>query len=313
MTPLRPHILISNDDGVTAPGLVSLATLLHQENFCDFSVCGPSGERSAQSHSINIHHPLHAFPISVPGAEEAWAVSGTPADSVMLALYGPLLKNNKFDLVVSGINRGDNCGLHIIYSGTVGAAREAACKGVPSIALSLDNHSARSVEGFAQAARHGVVLIKAVLGLLPGSTSLLEPLSGHLLNINVPEGEARGYCLAHQGRQCLLPLFTEAGPREDVDLAEALAVAGPGVVLRAFNNVGGDFRRDEEEGTDSWAVSRRWISVTPLGLLSDLPGSAAAAAARCDPRLLGELRAALTGAARAAGVECLVPDGRALM
>lgn len=71
--------------------------------------------------------------------------------------------------------------------------------------------------------------------------------------------------------------------------------------------------RDEEEGTDSWAVSRRWISVTPLGLLSDLPGSAAAAAARCDPRLLGELRAALTGAARAAGVECLVPDGRALM
>lgn len=62
--------------------------------------------------------------------------------------------------MVSGINRGDNCGLHIIYSGTVGAAREAACKGVPSIALSLDNHSARSIEGFAQAARHGVVLIK---------------------------------------------------------------------------------------------------------------------------------------------------------
>lgn len=66
---------------------------------------------------------MHAFNISVEGATEAFAVDGTPADSVMLALNGPLLKNPSFDLVVSGINRGDNAGLHVIYSGTVGAAR----------------------------------------------------------------------------------------------------------------------------------------------------------------------------------------------
>lgn len=88
----RPLILISNDDGVAAPGLLALVAVLLQEDICDFSVCGPSGERSAQSHSINIHKPLHAFPINIPGAKEAWAVDGTPADSVMLALYGSLLK-----------------------------------------------------------------------------------------------------------------------------------------------------------------------------------------------------------------------------
>lgn len=90
----RPHVLISNDDGVNAPGLVALAARLREEDFCDFTVCGPSGERSAQSHSINIHKPLHAFPIPVRGAREAWAVDGTPADSVMLALYGSLLQVN---------------------------------------------------------------------------------------------------------------------------------------------------------------------------------------------------------------------------
>ena len=88
----RPHVLISNDDGVNAPGLVALAACLREESFCDFSICGPSGERSGQSHSINIHRALHAFPIPPLGAKEAWAVDGTPADAVMLALYGPILQ-----------------------------------------------------------------------------------------------------------------------------------------------------------------------------------------------------------------------------
>lgn len=93
-----PRILISNDDGISAPGLLALADALHSDqraggsDWCEFAVSGPSGERSAQSHCITVSAHLHAWPIEVPGATEAYAVDGTPADSVMIAIYGPLLK-----------------------------------------------------------------------------------------------------------------------------------------------------------------------------------------------------------------------------
>lgn len=107
-SPHRPRILISNDDGITAPGLVALAEALRLDGFAAFSVSAPSGERSAQSHCISIGKHLHAWELPVAGADEAFAVDGTPADSVMLATQGPLLRDPRFNLVVSGINRGDN-------------------------------------------------------------------------------------------------------------------------------------------------------------------------------------------------------------
>lgn len=98
--PTKPRILVSNDDGVSAPGLRALAKALSAESSAlDFSVVGPYGERSAQSHCITIGKHLHAFEISVDGATEAYAVDGTPADSVMIALHGPVLQNRHFDLV----------------------------------------------------------------------------------------------------------------------------------------------------------------------------------------------------------------------
>ncbi|KDD73633.1 survival protein SurE [Helicosporidium sp. ATCC 50920] len=162
MSMRRPRVLLSNDDGVTAPGLVSLAHGLRVADFCDFWMCGPAGERSAQSHSISLRKELHAFPIPVEGAQEAYAVDGTPADSVMMALYSPLLCTRDFDLVVSGINRGDNCGYHVIYSGTVGAAREAALKGLPALAVSLDGYQARAPQHYAEATRVTVALMRAL-------------------------------------------------------------------------------------------------------------------------------------------------------
>lgn len=103
---------------------------------------------------------LHVFRIDVDGSEEAYAVDGTPADTVCVGLRSDLFPTKKFSLVVSGINRGDNAGYHIVYSGTVGAARQAAMDGLPALAFSLDDHSATTQEQYAAAAVYAVAMIK---------------------------------------------------------------------------------------------------------------------------------------------------------
>ncbi|KAL4430827.1 hypothetical protein ABPG75_006083 [Micractinium tetrahymenae] len=306
----KPRVLLSNDDGITAPGLRALAAALNADGFCTFAVSAPSGERSAQSHCITVGKHLHTWELPVEGAEEAYAVEGTPADSVMIALYGPLLRNPGFNLVVSGINRGDNCGLHVIYSGTVGAAREAACKDVPAIAVSLDNYLARTEEQYAAAATYCVALMKAVLGVLPpprswawpaGGASLAASLAGQVINVNVPQGavgDVRGYYLAHQGQHCHFPNWTEL--EADGHVKEGHA---GGVTLRAFRNAAGSLRGDATEGSDSWAVSQGYVAVTPVGLRSDLPLTVAAATQRVQPRALHALSTALVTAAGHLGAQ----------
>uniref|UniRef100_A0A061QRF2 5-nucleotidase sure n=1 Tax=Tetraselmis sp. GSL018 TaxID=582737 RepID=A0A061QRF2_9CHLO len=125
----KPKVLVSNDDGVAAPGLRAFVKILKEADCCDVYVCGPAGERSAQSHAITLRKPLEAWDIPVPGAVAAFAVDGTPADSVMLAVNSSLFEVCRRSIDCKSCNsRGDNAGLHVIYSGTVGAAREAACK-----------------------------------------------------------------------------------------------------------------------------------------------------------------------------------------
>lgn len=313
----KPRVLISNDDGVTAPGLIALTAAIHQGDFCDFVVSGPLGERSAQSHCISISKCLHAFEISIEGAQEAFAVDGTPADSVMLALHGPLLQHNpKFDLVVSGINRGDNCGLHVIYSGTVGAAREAACKDLAALAFSLDNFKARSVEQYAAAAQYAVAIIKAALGILPTSVSRpLLPLRGHVLNINFPHHDykdIKGLYLCSQSYHCSFPDFREV----DIDPHFVSAngnqhheLKAGNVTLRAFRNSAGYLRPDERCGTDSWALHQGWVSVTPLGLLSDIVLTDEEMEKRKNRSLLSATASVVVAAGIALGVEASVPEG----
>ncbi|PRW58362.1 5 -nucleotidase [Chlorella sorokiniana] len=302
-----PRVLISNDDGITAPGLTALAAAIRADGFCTFVVSAPAGERSAQSHSISVGKHLHAWELPVAGAEEAWAVDGTPADSTMLALYGPLLRNRTFNLVVSGINRGDNCGLHLHYSGTVGAAREAACKDVPALAVSLDNYAARSEEQYAAAAAYTVAIMKAVLGVLPSplqlapGPSLAARLAGHVINLNVPKAEAvvdiQGYQLAWQGQHCHFPDWQELAADDHVKEGHAGAVT-----LRAFRNAAGSLRSDASEGCDSAAVQQGWVAVTPIGLRSDVPITAEAAQQRLQPALLQAVAAAMQAAAASLGV-----------
>src|SRR5712664_4625098 len=123
------HILITNDDGIQAEGLRALVQAV--EGLGTISVVAPSHERSASAQSLTLRQPIFWEQV----AEREWAVEGTPTDAVILALHK--LLPNRPDLVISGINRGDNLGDDVFYSGTVGAAMEAALNHVPSFAISL--------------------------------------------------------------------------------------------------------------------------------------------------------------------------------
>ena len=128
------HILLTNDDGIRAPGLRTLAEVFSRAGHGVF-VCAPDRERSAASHSATFGRPLHAEPFGFALAEKAWAVDGTPCDCASLGLF--LARDAGVDLVVSGINKGMNMGGAAVYSGTVAAAMEASMCGTPALAVSL--------------------------------------------------------------------------------------------------------------------------------------------------------------------------------
>jgi len=163
-----PEILITNDDGIHAPGLRALVAGL--AGMGTISVVAPSSERSAAAQSLTVRQPIFCEQI----AEREWSIEGTPADAMMVALHRLLSKPP--DLVVSGINRGPNLGENVFYSGTVGAATEAVINHVPAIAISLAHRG----EGFVydHAARFARQLGELILQKgLP---------AGVLLNVNVP-------------------------------------------------------------------------------------------------------------------------------
>src|SRR5271163_689462 len=124
-----PHILLTNDDGYQAPGLRAVAEIL--KDFATVSIVAPSVEQSGAAQSLTLRQPIVCNEIS----DRRWAVDGTPADCVIVALHK--LLPEKPDLVISGINAGANLGENIYYSGTVGAARESALHHIPSLAMSL--------------------------------------------------------------------------------------------------------------------------------------------------------------------------------
>jgi 5'-nucleotidase len=230
----------------------------------------------------------------------------------MIALHGPLLSNPRFDLVVSGINRGDNCGLHVIYSGTVGAAREAACKDVPALAFSLDNYKARTEEQYVSSAKYAVCIIKATLGVLPSAIPRpLLSIKGYVVNINFPgekyEGEYKGLHLCFQGQHCSFPDFQEVDADPHFSAAnghggEHELHAGK-VTLRAFRNAAGFLRTDIRDGSDSWAVAKGWVSITPVGLRSDIPLTSTEASSRKDRDLAEALGVIMKSVAAELNVE----------
>ncbi len=138
MTSDRPLILVTNDDGIVAPGLRALVEAT--KKFGRVVVVAPNAPQSGQGHAITIEVPIHIDRIELFEGVESYECTGTPVDCVKLAT-NVILKGQRIDLCLSGINHGSNASINILYSGTMSAAMEASLEGIPSIGFSLDNYS----------------------------------------------------------------------------------------------------------------------------------------------------------------------------
>jgi 5'-nucleotidase len=226
----QPLILVTNDDGVHAPGIRALADALRELG--EVWVVAPDREASACAQSLTLTRPLRAEKVE----ERVLAVDGTPADCVNLALARLLPGRPR--LVVSGINRGGNLGDDVFYSGTVGGAREGIFAGIPSIAVSL---AARADFDYAAAAAVARQLSVLVLERgLPERT---------LLNVNVPQGRPSGIAITVQGRRSHEGTVLEAlDPRQK-----------PYYWIEE-----GRDEWESDEVSDIHAVRRGLVSITPL-------------------------------------------------
>jgi 5'-nucleotidase len=228
-----PHILLTNDDGIHAEGLRSLAEAL--ADLGTLSIVAPHRERSAAAQSISLRHPI----ICDQRGEREWAVDGTPADAVIVALHKLLPEPP--DLVISGINRGANLGENVYYSGTVGAAREATIYGLPAFAVSVVSRG--KDYQFADAARFARSLAQVVLKEgLPNQV---------LLNVNVPQPWQGGVRFVRQSRK-----ITRNQLQEGTDPRGR----------RYFWLHEQQRDQDIEPETDYAAIAERAIAVTPLHL-----------------------------------------------
>lgn len=134
----RPLILVTNDDGMFAPGIKRLVSIARHMG--EVIVVAPNSPQSAKGHAVTLHDPIRLHKVNVFDEIEAYECSGTPVDCVKLA-KNVILKNRKIDLCVSGINHGSNASINILYSGTMSAAMEASIEGIDSIGFSLEDYS----------------------------------------------------------------------------------------------------------------------------------------------------------------------------
>jgi 5'-nucleotidase len=232
-------ILVTNDDGIYAPGLWALVQELRQIG--DILVVAPERDQTGAGTAVSLIQPVRltkAKP-SIPGIE-TYATKGTPADSVLLALG--LVAQDEIDLVVSGINRGANLGYDILISGTVGAALQGYFHGLPAIAISV---LYRTEARFDVAAKLGALLAQRI-----SDKTLPE---GLFLNVNLPSlpiEEINGIEVTRLGR---------LGFKENIKWEQAdKAQRGYYRIVRDRPEV------SEEQGTDVWAVRKGMISITPL-------------------------------------------------
>lgn len=230
------NIMVTNDDGIHAPGIRALAEAMRELG--QVTVVAPDRERSAASHSLTLHSPLRVFEL-----HEGWyAVDGTPTDCVNMGIHNLLPITP--DLVVSGINQGLNLGDDITYSGTVAAAMEANLMGIPAIAFSLAaTGSSNHLGDAAQVALR--VAQQVIANGLPGDT---------FLNVNIPDqplSEMLPPMITRQGKRSFVgKIFDNTDPRG-----------------RKYFWIGCE-RPDynDDSGTDFHAINRQRVSITPLHL-----------------------------------------------
>ncbi|WP_340121474.1 5'/3'-nucleotidase SurE [Methylobacter svalbardensis] len=227
------HILLSNDDGYLAEGLIALANAL--SSHAEISVVAPDRNRSAASNSLTLEMPLRAYAMDNGFIK----VDGTPTDCVHLAITGLLLQEP--DMVFAGINHGSNLGDDVLYSGTVAAATEGRFLGLPAVAISLVGSNPSH---FDTAAHVAVTLLQQLINKpLPQDT---------ILNVNVPDvaiKDLKGYRATRLGqRHKSEPVIKSKDPRGRI----IYWVGPPGA------------EQDAGPGTDFYAINTGFVSVTPL-------------------------------------------------
>lgn len=237
MNDMRPLILLSNDDGVQAKGLNELIDMLSALG--DILVMAPDSGRSGSACAITAHDPLHFRLMSVRPGLKICVCSGTPVDCVKLALEA--VAERVPDVVVSGVNHGDNSSVNVHYSGTMGVALEGCMKGIPSVGFSLCNFDADA--DFSPLFRYVRAIVERILRKgLP---------QGVCLNVNFPN------VVEYAG----VKICRMAHGRWSNECAEAKHPYG----MRYFW-LTGEFSNmePEEEDTDSWALAHGYVAVTPI-------------------------------------------------
>jgi len=234
----KPLILITNDDGIFAPGIKAIVEVA--KKFGEVVVVAPDSPQSGQGHAVTIKDPIRIHKVEVFPGLESWECSGTPVDCVKLAT-NVILKNRKIDLCLSGINHGSNASINIIYSGTMSAAMEASLEGIMSIGFSLLDYSFHA--DFQASAKVAEEIIGDVLAL-PNNES-------YLMNVNIPNckyEDIKGIKICRQAKGNWEEEFKEArDPRN-----------------QPYYWLTGKFvNYDNGKDTDLWALENNYVSVVP--------------------------------------------------
>lgn len=243
------RVLVSNDDGIFATGIQTLANTLAKAGYSVTVVC-PDRERSATGHGLTIHEPIRVEPMDgiFDPSIQAWACSGNPSDCVKLGLVAIL--DEPPDFVVSGINHGANLGTDVLYSGTVSAAMEGTIEGISSVAFSLVNHAQGD---FQPAANFACALLQQIKAEnIPKSV---------LLNVNVPpipEAEFAGVQITRQGIRRYIDSFEK---RIDPRGKTYFWLAGEVIEELEDPDLPSS---DRPFPTDVQAIKKGFITVTPL-------------------------------------------------
>lgn len=234
----KPLILVTNDDGMFAPGIKALVEVAKE--FAEVVVVAPNSPQSGQGHAISLTTPLRLHKVDVFDDVQAYECSGTPVDCVKLAKH-VVLKDRKVDLCLSGINHGSNASINIIYSGTMSAAMEASLEGINSIGLSLLDLSFDADFTAAQHYTRKIVKYGLEKGLGPAK----------LLNVNIPKlplKDIKGIKVCRQGDGSWKEEFKEStDPRGE----------------KYYWLTGKFIMNEESTDSDIWALDHGYISVVP--------------------------------------------------
>ncbi len=236
----KPLILVTNDDGINAPGMRALVEVAQE--FGDVIISAPDSPQSGQGHAITLKDPLRLKKVKLFEGSEAYECSGTPVDCVKLA-KSVILKNREIDLCLSGINHGPNHSLNILYSGTMSAAMEASLEGIKSIGFSLLDFSWKA--DF----EHCKPFIKELIEFVLGNNMS----NCNLLNVNIPkvsDNKIKGFKVCRQAEARWVEEYVE----------------GTDPYGQKYYWLTGNFvNEDHGSDTDVWALENNFISIVPSG------------------------------------------------